>query len=1355
MAIENLYATSHITGSFTTPANAVGSATGTWAGALNTNTSATSRWAMGDPVDPLTTGATQTIRVVARKGSNTGTPTIAINLWENGALVSTILAATNVTSTTGQTLTATFASAAITNRANVEIEIVMTAVGGSGSARNSAQVDTILWEANTTAPSPNRTMAVAQTLPGLTQAAAGTFAPFVADPLEVWADYPLGTFLGGGPWTSFYGIDGTTSAIISDVDGRAWRFGAGTAYVGMRHSYFADGVVDIEYQVEVIDYGTQSFTAPAYLTWGNVEGVETRYFFKATATEFQLFSVLDNVFTPVWVITHGSSTDVFKIRIIHAADVVTVYVDDVQRFSGALANRAGPSDFRCDEGQALVRYVDFEPVGDPPPPITWVAPANDTGVTFGSWVGYNLSQPYPESYVHLGTGILDQFEDDFLGGYQMTAIHHFEGWGPTAGAADFQSAFWTDPLQAWRPGVLPYLTLQPVNESLTDIAAGLFDAYIDQWATTAAAEGTMVWRWGHEMNGTWYSWAGNPANFIAAWQRIVTRTRAIAPNVKFFWCPNINFDGSTNLVDYWPGAEFVDIVGHDGYSFASPTLTWNDVHLATYQTIVALPGAAYKPYWIGETSFPINYGNLATYNQDRYRDYVQSMFDSIDAYPNLRFVGWFSEDKFENGADTDFSINSSGTDAQQSFAAGLAEWAATDPLDAPADTYGTGSPVELITVTGAPGPSVGTAASALPALTQAATGEHTPPAFAAAASSQLPALTQSAAGTSAGPTFDATAASVLPAASTAAAGTSTPPAYAATAAQTLPTASTTAVGASAPPAFTATVASALPAATTQAAGTTAVPVYTAAAASALPALTQAFVGEHVPPGFTVTAVSALPVIEQSASGASGVPQQSGAVAQLLPAATQAATGTTAPPVFAAGVAQTLPAPTSAATGTTAPPVFAGTAAQTLPLLVQGAQGTTRPPVYEADTTQVLPSLQQAAAGASVPPAFTAEAAQTLPSFSQEVVAGYIPPPVAGDIAQALPALEQSAAAVTAVPQQSGSVVQILPGLEQAAAGEHAVPGFTAVASQTLPAAAQLAAGEHAVPTSTGAATSVLPPLTQASTGTTAPPVYSGTASQELPALTQSALALSATPVYAGEISQVLPAATQEAQGEVEVPASGVFVASVLPALAQSATGTHTVPEFPAAASSTLPAATQLAAATTSPPTFEATASSVLPAAAQAFRGTHVVPGEAGGVSTTLPAVIQVGALTHTPPVYGATAGSVLPALTQAATATAALPAYVAAVVQELPALTQAADAAHVPPPIAGTIDQLLPALVSVVLARARDPLTGDLAHAGMMQGVAQGRGRMRVGVNAAALGVAHQSITGGPGMIGAPYRPLR
>jgi hypothetical protein len=147
---EFLYASSHITGSLANPTLALGEPDTLWSGVVNANTSATSRYAIADPVDPLTESATQTVNVLARKGFNSNNPSVAVNLYVDGSPVGSLVASTTITSTTGQTLTGTFNSSEVADPADVEIEVVVSGAGGSPSARNSAQINHIEWVADTT-----------------------------------------------------------------------------------------------------------------------------------------------------------------------------------------------------------------------------------------------------------------------------------------------------------------------------------------------------------------------------------------------------------------------------------------------------------------------------------------------------------------------------------------------------------------------------------------------------------------------------------------------------------------------------------------------------------------------------------------------------------------------------------------------------------------------------------------------------------------------------------------------------------------------------------------------------------------------------------------------------------------------------------------------------------------------------------------------------------------------------------------------------------------------------------------------------------------------------------------------------
>ena len=69
---------------------------------------------------------TQTFRVLVRKDSlhpwATATPTVDIELWENGSFVSTLVSGTNVTSDTGQVIEATWSASAVSNLTGATVQ---------------------------------------------------------------------------------------------------------------------------------------------------------------------------------------------------------------------------------------------------------------------------------------------------------------------------------------------------------------------------------------------------------------------------------------------------------------------------------------------------------------------------------------------------------------------------------------------------------------------------------------------------------------------------------------------------------------------------------------------------------------------------------------------------------------------------------------------------------------------------------------------------------------------------------------------------------------------------------------------------------------------------------------------------------------------------------------------------------------------------------------------------------------------------------------------------------------------------------------------------------------------------------
>jgi hypothetical protein len=82
--------------------------------------------------------------------------------------------------------------------------------------------------------------------------------------------------------------------------------------------------------------------------------------------------------------------------------------------------------------------------------------------------------------------------------------------------------FWTSFANAARArGAVPVVQLDPVNVSLAAISDGQSDRYLWAYAAAVRAYGhPVILSFGHEMNGTWYSWGRGdqaPRAFVAAW----------------------------------------------------------------------------------------------------------------------------------------------------------------------------------------------------------------------------------------------------------------------------------------------------------------------------------------------------------------------------------------------------------------------------------------------------------------------------------------------------------------------------------------------------------------------------------------------------------------------------------------------------------------------------------------------------------------------------------------------------------------------------------------------------------------------------------------------------------------------
>ncbi len=197
----------------------------------------------------------------------------------------------------------------------------------------------------------------------------------------------------------------------------------------------------------------------------------------------------------------------------------------------------------------------------------------------------------------------------------------------------------------WEPRVFPN------SNVLNDIASGSQDRIIRYFAEGARDYGEPIFlRFGHEMNGDWYPWSGawngrEPERYITAWRHVHDIFNEVgADNVIWVWAPNawsVPNEPWNALENYYPGDEYVDWVGVDFYGLMAG---WgrNDPGPAI-DRVYRLYGDR-KPIMIAETAAADSTHSDPAYGMTR-AEWINALFDAIEARPNVRAFIWFNIDK--------------------------------------------------------------------------------------------------------------------------------------------------------------------------------------------------------------------------------------------------------------------------------------------------------------------------------------------------------------------------------------------------------------------------------------------------------------------------------------------------------------------------------------------------------------------------------------------------------------------------------------------------------------------------------------------------------------------------------------
>ena len=172
------------------------------------------------------------------------------------------------------------------------------------------------------------------------------------------------------------------------------------------------------------------------------------------------------------------------------------------------------------------------------------------------------------------------------------------------------------------------------------ILRGDWDKYITGFAAQVKTfGGPVILIPFEEMNGDWYPWGvtknGNSAAKHIETYRYLHKFFKGITNVKFGWTVNNeSTDGASALIsDFYPGDQYVDIIGVNGFNFDSPWMTFSEIFDSSLQQLETIN----KPIMIFSTSCAPGV-NKASWITDAFG--VQ-----IKKHPQVIGWIWFNENK--------------------------------------------------------------------------------------------------------------------------------------------------------------------------------------------------------------------------------------------------------------------------------------------------------------------------------------------------------------------------------------------------------------------------------------------------------------------------------------------------------------------------------------------------------------------------------------------------------------------------------------------------------------------------------------------------------------------------------------
>ncbi len=253
-----------------------------------------------------------------------------------------------------------------------------------------------------------------------------------------------------------------------------------------------------------------------------------------------------------------------------------------------------------------------------------------------------------DAYENLGNSSMEKLESELGRPFDAALVYrHF--------THSFPTEFMEGNYQAGRVVELTYQTTTNNNEDMTahtpflDLYRGECDDEIRAFARDAAAWGhPFLFRLDNEMNSDWTSYSGvvnlsDPQLYIAVWQRIYRIFQEEGVN-NCLWIYNPNDRNAppckwNDSLAYYPGNEYVHLLGVTGYNNGTYYTKWNE-QWRDFKTIYDEIWNLYSPHF---SRFPwiITEFASSSYGGDK-AAWIDEMFAHIGDYPNIKLAVWFS-----------------------------------------------------------------------------------------------------------------------------------------------------------------------------------------------------------------------------------------------------------------------------------------------------------------------------------------------------------------------------------------------------------------------------------------------------------------------------------------------------------------------------------------------------------------------------------------------------------------------------------------------------------------------------------------------------------------------------------------